>query len=187
MRRSVVALWNARRTLVQKAMGAQRLMAYYITVHESSAYSISLHLQSFKIIDLKRCMHFGLWGLRPLRSQRPKCMQRFRSMILKLCRCKEIVFTHLSSHELRYSTPSASILPSLFGPTCTLRSRVRPQPFSRLRLTGTTEAERLQEWGRKILTVSWRTVGHSGPVACHLSGERRMGACDALPDKLRRS
>ena len=28
----------------------------------------------------------------------------------------------------------------------------------------------LQEWGWKLPTVSWSTVGHGGPVAFHLSG-----------------
>ena len=87
---------------------------------------------------------------------------------------------------MRYSMPSASVLPSLFGPTCIQRSRVRLQALSRLRLTGATEAERLQEWGRKLLTVSWRTVGHVELVGLSLSGVRE-GVCDALPDKLRRS
>jgi fatty acid desaturase len=33
-------------------------MAYYIALHESSAYSISFKLQSFKNIDPKRWLHF---------------------------------------------------------------------------------------------------------------------------------
>ena len=48
VRAPVAALWNARCTLIQQSMLPQRLMAYYIALHESSAYSISFHLQNNK-------------------------------------------------------------------------------------------------------------------------------------------
>ena len=50
-----------------------------------------------------------------------------------------------------------------------------------------TEPVRLQEWEQKMSTVSQSAVGHSGPVACSLSGEEEEGACGALPGKLHRS
>ena len=67
-----------------------------------------------------------------------------------------------------------------------MRSRVRAQALSRLGLTGAREAERLQEWGQKMMTVSWSTVGHVELVGLSLSGVRE-GACGALSGKLRRS
>ena len=88
-----------------------------------------------------------------------------------------------SSHELRYSTPTASVIASLVGPTCDVRSRVWLQALSRLRLTGATEPERLQEWEHKMPTVSWGVVGYVELVGLSLSGVR-TGAWGALPGKL---
>ena len=79
--------------------------------------------------------------------------------------------------------PSASVLPSLFGPKCDVRSRVRLQTFSRLRLMGITEPVSQQEWGHKILTVSWSAVGHVELVGLSLSGVRER-AWGAFPGKL---